>query len=752
MKRLYLPCLCIILLSANSIIAQSPNDTEAKAGWKTLQRQPLTEKSFREACDLIQDTGKTNLNLSYEWLAEYVPRVQKAGKWQWAHMLLMAWARAKESFGFFEESAKLHQNALRNAPQHSQQYREALVGSVLLYSHWNKIDSTAKYLALGEAAAKAANDRENLALLYTFHAASRTPPNDIKSRENYYRQAIQLAEGLTNKNAEFTARYNLVVNFLEDNPAQQVAEAEALLELAKDSTLARRPRFYERSNFWFRNPIPSVYFYMLQQNLILADYPNANKFADLVAEVVIKPNLIPAQTPIFMTQMAFVKATIGEFAQAKAYLKQTRESLQVVEKDIPFPNYFTAAGLIAEHDRQNAKALNYHEQALTKGYSAAFYFIPPDMYYAHALTLNGAYHKAQPVLQKFDSLAKNRPYSATGLYYYEYLAELQKAKGDLPNQIQTLQTYYTIKDSLTNLNRYRAVQQVLAKVGLREKEQQVVRLNEEKATQERQIQRERLFYGALVGLSALAILFLLLYLRNRRIRNRQALALKQNELEQLEKQRHIDLMRGILEAEESERRKIADQLHDDVNASLALVSLNVSSALEKGLSDQQSGPKLMKAHEVLGNVSSTIRNISHRLTPLLIERYGLRHALEDLSETVNLSDKLHLEMIVVGFEDRRRYSLSFLNEVYRIVQELLQNSIKHAQATQATVEVAEHENHVSITVEDNGIGISETKNEPGKGLSSIRAKVTYLNGKIEINNSAEGGTLVVIDHLSPTLE
>lgn len=752
MKRLYYTCLSVFFFSIATLSAQIDSEAESRTAWKTLQRQPLTEKSFREACDLIQDTGKTNLNLSYEWLAEYVPRVQKAGKWEWAHMLLMAWGRAKESFGIFEESAKLHQRALQNAPPTSQQYREALVGSVLLYSHWNKTDSSAKYLALGEAAAKAANDRENLALLYTFHAASQTPPNDVKSRENYYRQAIQLAEGLKNKNAEFTARYNFVVNFLEDNPAQQVTEAEALLELAKDATLAHRPRFYERSNFWFRNPIPSVYFYLLQQNLILADYTNANKFADLVAEVVIKPNLVPAQTPIFMTQMAFSKATIGEFDQAKSYLKQTRELLQVAEKDVPFPNYFTAAGLIAEHEKQNVKALSYHKQALTKGYSAAFYFMPPDMYYAHALTLNGAYNKAQLMLQKFDSLAKNRPYSATGLYYYEYLAELQRAKGDLVNQIQTLQTYYSIKDSLTNLNRYRAIQQVLAKVGLREKEQQVIRLNEEKTAQERQIQRERLFYGALVGLAVLAIVFLLLYLQNRQVRNRQALALKQNELEQFEKQRHIDLMRGVLEAEESERRKIADQLHDDVNASLALVSLNVSSALEKGLSDQQSEPKLMKAYEVLGNVSSTIRNLSHRLTPLLIERYGLRHALDDLAETVNLSEKLHLEMIVVGFEDRRRYSLSFLNDVYRIIQELLQNVVKHAQATQATVEVVEHENHVSIMVEDNGIGISENKNEPGKGLSSIQAKVTYLNGQIEISSAAEGGTLVVIDHLSPTLE
>ena len=136
----------------------------------------------------------------------------------------------------------------------------------------------------------------------------------------------------------------------------------------------------------------------------------------------------------------------------------------------------------------------------------------------------------------------------------------------------------------------------------------------------------------------------------------------------------------------------------------------------------------------------------------MAENFLKNYLANFLSETVNLSEKLRLEMIVVGFEKQGRHSLSFLNEIYRIIQELLQNSIKHAQATQATVEVVENENHVSITVEDNGIGISENKNEPGKGLSSIRAKVTYLNGQMEISSAVEGGTLVVIDRLSPTLE
>ncbi len=742
-----------IFLSSYHTIAQTLSDTEAKATWNELQKQPLTAQSFRKACDLIQDTGKSNLNLSYAWLKDYIPKVQAAGQWQWAHMLLMAWARAKESFGVFDESGILYQKTLRNAPLNSEQYREALVGLVFLYNHWEKTDSSAKYLALGEASAKAANDRENLAFFYTLHAAYHIPPNDVKSRENFYRQAIKLTEGLKDKNAEFTARYNFVVNFLDENPAQQVAEAEALLELAKDSSLARRPRFYERSNFWFRNPIPTLYFYMLQQNLILADNSNANQFADLLNEVVIKPNLIPTQTPFFTTQMAFTKATIGQYKEAKNYLKQTQTLLQLPEKDIPFPNYFTAAGLVAEYEKRPQSALLYHRQALEKGSTAAFYFMPAPLYYAHALTLTGAFEKAKNILQTFDTLAHSRPYSATGLYYYQYLAELEKARGLLPQHLQHLQTYYTIKDSLTNLNRYRAIQQVLAKVGLREKEQQVVRLNKEKNARELQIKRERLLYGAIISMALLAIVFLMLYLRNRQIRNRQTLELKQAELEQLKKQRHIDLIKGIMEAEENERRKIADQLHDEVNSSLALVSLNVSSVLEKGLTDAHSEPKLTKAYEVLGNVSATIRNISHRLTPLLIERYGFSHALQDLADTVNLSGKLHLDTLVIGIEENPHYSISFLHDVFKIIQELIQNTLKHAQATEAFVEVVEQPNHtLSVMVEDNGLGLKPFPPSEGKGLSSIRAKVKYLGGKIEIQNAPNGGTLVVIEHLVPRSE
>jgi signal transduction histidine kinase len=246
-------------------------------------------------------------------------------------------------------------------------------------------------------------------------------------------------------------------------------------------------------------------------------------------------------------------------------------------------------------------------------------------------------------------------------------------------------------------------------------------------------------------LSALTIGLLILHSRNRQIRNKQKDALQQSEMERVEKQRHIDLMQGVMEAEEKERRKIADQLHDEVSSMLALASLSVSSTLEKGRNDEEGEQKLQKTQEILSSVSSTIRDLSHQLNPLVIEKYGFRKAVLDSAEIINLSGKIALETVIVGFEDTGNYDLPFFHDLYRIIQELLHNILKHARATKASLEVIEHTDMVTIIIEDNGVGLDEALQTEGQGLSTIRSRVAYLNGKMEISNKQEGGVLVVIE-------
>jgi signal transduction histidine kinase len=204
-------------------------------------------------------------------------------------------------------------------------------------------------------------------------------------------------------------------------------------------------------------------------------------------------------------------------------------------------------------------------------------------------------------------------------------------------------------------------------------------------------------------------------------------------------------MQGAIDAEGRERRKIADQLHDEVGGLLSLATLNLSSTLEKGREDVGANEKLLKTQEVLFSVATTVRELSHRLTPLAIDKYGFRKAVEDMAEVVNVSGKLSAQAVIIGFEHTDAYSDAFLSDLYRMLQELVQNVVKHAQASHVFLEVVEHERSISIMVEDDGVGINEDKAVHGKGLETVRSKITYLKGRVEIGSKREGGTLIVIE-------
>jgi signal transduction histidine kinase len=536
--------------------------------------------------------------------------------------------------------------------------------------------------------------------------------------------ATQLAAGLGNKNALFTARYNYATIYCQNNPQREVTILESLLELAGDSTLAHKPRLYERTDFYFRNAAPSIYSQLVQVNLLLADYDNASKFGQLLYDAVVAPNPRAPQAPIFNSELAMVKAYQGQYDSARQYLDRARVLFGVPENKIPYPSYFLAAGMVAESEGLKEQALTDYAAAFQMGGMEGVHLMPSDLYYAHGLILTGHLDEAEKILEKMRPELAARTYSAFGYYYYKHYAELEKARKDYAGYGRALEMYYSIKDSLASLNHYRAIQEIEAKVRLRDKEQQIARLRMEGEAEEREKRWERVFFGVVLGLSTI-----LLVLWVGRIR----------------KQHRIRVMQGAIDAEERERRKIADQLHDEVGGLLSLATLNLSSTLEKGWGDARSEEKLQKTQEVLLMVTTTIRELSHRLTPLAIEKYGFRRAVEDLVDTINVSGKLSVKLVIVGFGDTGGYAAAFLSDLYRMLQELLHNVVKHAQATHVLVEVVEHELEVSIMVEDDGVGIDENKAVNGKGLETVRSKIAYLKGRVGIERKKEGGTLVVIE-------
>ncbi len=208
-----------------------------------------------------------------------------------------------------------------------------------------------------------------------------------------------------------------------------------------------------------------------------------------------------------------------------------------------------------------------------------------------------------------------------------------------------------------------------------------------------------------------------------------------------------ELTEQVFAMQEQERKKIADQLHDEVGSLLSVVSLHISSILEKSPpTTTVAVPALNTAQEALGSAATLVRNISHTLTPIAIEKYGFKRAVENLVTSIHTSGKLSIESVIIGFDNPATYPVTFLNDIFRSLQELITNIIKHAEATHAYVELIEHEDLINVMVEDNGKGLPEALTfTKGYGLENLYSKVYYHKGIIEINSTPGKGTLIIIE-------
>ncbi|WP_298714389.1 7TM diverse intracellular signaling domain-containing protein [Chitinophaga sp.] len=197
----------------------------------------------------------------------------------------------------------------------------------------------------------------------------------------------------------------------------------------------------------------------------------------------------------------------------------------------------------------------------------------------------------------------------------------------------------------------------------------------------------------------------------------------------------------IVTVEENERKVLADRLHDEIGSLLALASLQLDAV--KGNPMQGSAPA-ERASGIIKEISETVRNISHQLTPVAMEKYGLVKAVTDLAGIANASGRIRIELVIIGFENDTHYSRNFRVILYRIIQELLQNVLRHADAGHVLIQLIEHEDHCTLMVEDDGKGFSGELPAP-QLLRSIRSKVDYLEGMMQIEHQTESGALINIE-------
>ena len=228
------------------------------------------------------------------------------------------------------------------------------------------------------------------------------------------------------------------------------------------------------------------------------------------------------------------------------------------------------------------------------------------------------------------------------------------------------------------------------------------------------------------------------YLYQNRLRANQLL------LNAAKQEQQIISMRSMLEGQEKERARIARDLHDGLGNLLSTLKANVGS-LKINFDSNKTAQIYTKASEMIDEACTEVRKIAHEMMPQALEKLGLKKALADLVLKMDSTHDFEASLQVYGKEQILDDSTNVM--LYRIVQELLNNIVKYAEAKEVIVQITYSEDWLNLTVEDDGKGFEPDKIAPNKGmgLKSIAFRTQYIGGEYEIDSRPNMGTLVSIN-------
>ncbi|HEY0274121.1 MAG TPA: histidine kinase, partial [Chitinophaga sp.] len=257
------------------------------------------------------------------------------------------------------------------------------------------------------------------------------------------------------------------------------------------------------------------------------------------------------------------------------------------------------------------------------------------------------------------------------------LATTDAAMGHMQTAYDWLWQYTLLTDSINKAQFRFQLTELEAKYNYAEKEKEVLRLHESARMQ-------RLWLWGSIGLLLLAVLLFIYLYKQRKQKAGQA-------LKSMQQRQQIVVAQALLDGEERERGRLARDLHDGLGGTLASVKINLSEM------SREDNPTLQKAIRQLDNAVTELRHIARNLMPETLLRSGLETALKDLCQSVT-TDKMSVELQLIGLD--RGLSLQVQLIIYRIVQELLANVLKHAAATEVFIQCSQSDGIFYITIED----------------------------------------------------
>lgn len=322
---------------------------------------------------------------------------------------------------------------------------------------------------------------------------------------------------------------------------------------------------------------------------------------------------------------------------------------------------------------------------------------------------------------------------------HRLLADLYARINDHKKAFNHQYLYTVLKDSIEGQETRQNINQLEIKYQTAQKDKELVQKELQISNQKAQIKQRNLWIvGISSGALLLAAIVTLLYTLYRNSWHQKRF--QEEKFRNLEQEQEIGQLRAMMKGEEKERIRIAQDLHDGIGGMLASIKMNLNT-IGKEQSAVLVSPGFIKISGMLNETATEVRKTAHNLMPDALSKQDLRAALLQYCENSS-SSALHISL---QYDVAKQISKDAELFVYRIVQELVQNIVKHAMATYAVIQLMLHNNSLSITVEDNGIGFDSTLPAKGSGLQNMNKRIETLKGYLSISSGNGKGTTVHIE-------
>lgn len=612
-----------------------------------------------------------------------------------------------------------------------------------------------------------AENCDTIQIKKNYEAANKILPKDVNKSLAFAKIAFQQSNNCINTRSYYESLLSLCAAYYQQDNADSIIEILAPIIKNLPSNC---PIFYKAA---FHHKLSSAYVMLLKFKESLYHCFEALKYYEQINN---KRNIINV-----LVNIANVYQQQDNFNQANKYLREAEKKALENNFETSLGNVYNTMGILyAEHNQLDSAekffllstslreklndntvlAWNYNN--LGGLYTMLENTDKAILYFTKALSkfeFDNNYDGQTTVTNNLGELYMQNNNPKKAFEYYNYSRKLYSKTNNpdnLENLYHNLSSYYkqigdtktalsysdsllSLKDSLYGNRLDKSIAEMQTKFDVEKKDLEIASTKSKLEVKEKEnyIKNIIIISGLLV--SVLISVFLLSIFKRRKIENKlkiEAEIAKQNEIRS----------KAVINAEEKERVRIAKDLHDGVGQLLSAAKLNLSSLQDKLKSnDTESLQLLNNASNLVDDSVKEVRTVSHSMMPNALLKLGLASAIKDFINKLSQGNKLKIDLEIVGLETRLEPNTE--TTLFRVLQEIVNNIIKHAKANYISVQLIQHENELTLMVEDNGIGFDTNKinSFEGIGLKNIQSRVAFLNGTINFDSTENKGTTIVIE-------